>query len=93
MSNKHAKYFVYIPVNGNCIYISKELNKLQELSKNSEYYCSNCGTKSIYALIDTEKGETLMHLDYRTQTPKIAEKYLPWKYIEKIYTNREVINI
>ena len=93
MDIKKAKQFVYIPVNRDNIFISNNLQKLLEMSKSSEYFCSTCGVKTVYALIDTDRGETLMHLSKQSEKYVISERYLLWKYIPKIYSNRKIVNL
>lgn len=56
MEKEKAKKFLYLDKNLNTIFISKDLQKLLDKSDNQLFW--------VYAIIETQSGETLFEMDW-----------------------------
>ena len=94
MEAAKAKYFVYIPYKGKFIYTSKDLDAiLQKARENDEFYVEG-SLVQIYALLETESGETLCYMDYSYAGELIIMgRFIHWEYAKKHYFNRQIVQI
>lgn len=84
MDKEKAKEFLYD--DDNKIYISKDLQKLIDMN----------GGKliSIFAVLDTESGETLMHMDWAySGEPIIMGRFIHKEYFLDANSSQEIVYI
>lgn len=83
-----AKEFLYVPENEKKFYISKDLWKLIEMSgKRGLKYC-------IYAILETESGDTLMNMDWSySNEPIIMDRFIHLNYFLKHYWFKDIIKL
>lgn len=83
-----AKEFMYIPYEGSVIYISKDLWKLIEMCGRKGMHCN------MYAIIETESGDTMMFLDWSySDEPIIMGRFIHLSYFLDYYSNKEIIKL
>ena len=90
MDKEIAKAFIFDATeggfNGNTIYKSKDLQKLIDMNDGELYF--------IYAIIDTESGETLMNMDKAYDgEPIILGRFIHLDYFIKHYSNKQFIDL
>lgn len=68
------------------IFISKDLQRLLDMNDGELFF--------IYAIIDTESGETLMNMDWSySGEPIIMRRFIHLKYFLKYHWDKKVINL
>lgn len=83
MDKEKAKEYLFDDQNGHKIYISKDLQKLMDMNDGDLIF--------IYAVIETESGDTLMNMDWSySGEPIIMNRFIHKDYFIK-YKNKEVI--
>lgn len=86
MDKSVAKSFVYRDVNTDKVYVSKDLQKLLDKS------CNKLST--IYAVIDTESGETLMDMDWAySGEPIIMGRFIHKEFYFSMYDDEDIIDL
>ena len=90
MDKEKAKAFLFDASNGGnlCVnlYKSKDLQKLLDMNNGELFF--------IYAIIDTESGETLMNMDWSySGEPIIMGRFLHLEYFLRHYWNKKVIDL
>ena len=94
MDAAKAKYFVYIPYEGKHIYTSKDLNAIMQKARETDRFYVEGSLEWIYALVETESGETLFYMDYSyAGEPIIMGRFIHWDYMKKHHFNRDIIKI
>lgn len=85
METVKAKEFLFDSPKRNKIYISKDLQKLMDMNDGELFF--------IYAVIETESGDTLMNMDFSySREPIIMGRFLHKDFLLK-YKAKEVILI
>ena len=85
MDKEIAKEYIFDDQNSHKIYISKDLQKLMDMNNGELYF--------IYAVIETESGDTLMNMEWSySQEPIIMRRFIHKDYFIK-YKNKEVITL
>ena len=88
MDKERAKEFLFDAeiINENKIYISKDLQKLMDMNEGKLI--------SIFAVVETESGDTLMNMDWSySGEPIIMGRFIHKEYFLQANSNQEVINI
>lgn len=88
MDKERAKEFLFDAeiINEDKIYISKDLQKLIDMN--------NGKLISIFAVVETESGDTLMNMDWAySGEPIIMDRFLHKDYFLKANSSQEVIRI
>ena len=88
MDKEKAKEFLFDAdiINENKIYISKDLQKLIDMNEGKLI--------SIFAVIETESGDTLMNMDWSYDgEPIIIDRFIHKDYFLKANGNQKIINI
>lgn len=86
MDKERAKGFLYAPEEGKKICVSKDLQKLLDLSDNRLI--------NIYAILETESGDTLMNMDWSySGEPIIMDRFIHLEYYLDHYWFKEVIKL
>ena len=87
MDKEKAKEFIFCPHEGqNKIYISKDLQRLMDMNDGELVW--------IYAVIETESGDTLMNMDWAySGEPIIMNRFIHKDYFMKHYWFYEVVNL
>ena len=85
MDKEKAKEFLFDNQNTHKIYISKNLQKLIDMNGGELFF--------IYAVVETESGDTLMYMDWSyAGEPIVMQRFIHKEYFLK-YKNKEIINI
>lgn len=91
MDKEKAKEF-WFDATHNCngnqgkIYISKDLQKLMDMNDGELFF--------IYAVIETESGDTLMHMDWSySGEPIIMRRFIHAEYFRKHHWNKEFVKL
>ena len=83
MDKEKAKEYLFDDQKGHNIYISKDLQKLMDINDGDLLF--------IYAVIETESGDTLMNMEWSySGEPIIMHRFIHKDYFIK-YKNKEVI--
>ena len=83
MDKEKAKEYLFDDQKGHKIYISKDLQKLMDMNDGDLFF--------IYAVIETESGDTLMNMELSySGEPIIMRRFIHKDYFIK-YKNKEVI--
>lgn len=83
MDKERAKEYLFDDQNSHKIYISKDLQKLIDMNDGDLPF--------IYAVIETESGDTLMNMDWSySGEPIIMNRFIHKDYFIK-YKNKEAI--
>ncbi len=83
MDKEKAKEYLFDDQNSHKIYISKDLQKLMDMNDGDLLF--------IYAVIETESGDTLMNMEWSySGEPIIMHRFIHKDYFIK-YKNKEVI--
>lgn len=83
MDKEKAKEYLFDDQDRNKIYISKDLQKLMDMNNGELFF--------IYAVIETESGDTLMNMEWSySGEPIIMRRFIHKDYFIK-YKNKEVI--
>ena len=86
MDKERAKSFMYTPEEGKKIYMSKNLQDLLDLSNNSLI--------NIYAILETESGDTLCNMDWSySGEPIIMDRFIHLEYYLDHYWFKEIIKL
>lgn len=90
MDKEKAKAFLFDATYGkNCdekMYKSKDLQRLLDMN--------NGNLQFIYAIIDTESGETLMHMDWSySNEPIIMRRFIHLEYFLKFYEDIKLVDL
>ena len=90
MDKEKAKAFLYDATHGGdnrkVLFVSKDLQRLLDLNNGELFF--------VYAIIDTESGETLMNMDWSySQEPIIMRRFIHLDYFLKYHSNCKVINL
>lgn len=90
MDKEKAKAFLYdaTHVDNDCksMYKSKDLQRLLDMNNGELIF--------IYAIIDTESGETLMYMDWSySDEPIIMGRFIHLDYFLKYHWNEKVIDL
>lgn len=84
MDKERAKSFMYAP--DEKIYMSKNLQDLLDLSNNSLTY--------IYAILETESGDTLCNMDWSySGEPIIMDRFIHLEYYLNHYWFKEIVKL
>lgn len=85
MDKEKAKEFLFDDQKRHKIYISKDLQKLIDMNDGELFF--------IYAVIETESGDTLMNMDWSYDgEPIIMRRFIHKEYLIK-YKNKDIIKI
>lgn len=85
MDKEKAKEYLFDDPKTHKIYISKELRKLMDMNDGELFF--------IYAVLETESGDTLMEMDWSyAEEPIIMHRFIHKDYLIK-YKNKEVIYV
>ena len=85
MDKEKAKEYLFDDPKSHKIYISKDLQKLMNMNDGELFF--------IYAVIETESGDTLMEMDWSySGEPIIMRRFIHKDYLIK-YKNKEVITL
>jgi hypothetical protein len=85
MDKERAKEFLFDCPNTNKFYISKNLQTLLDMNDGDLYF--------IYAVVETESGDTLMNMDWSySGEPIIMGRFIHKDYLIK-YKGNEIINV
>ena len=85
MEKEKAKEYLFDDPETHNMYISKDLQKLMDMNDGNLFF--------IYAVIETESGDTLMHMDWNyAGEPIIMSRFIHKEFLLK-YKNKEVIKI
>ena len=85
MDKEKAKEYLFDDPETHKIYISKDLQKLMDMSGGELYY--------IYAVLETETGDTLMDMDWSyAGEPIIMHRFIHKDYLIN-YKNKEIVNV
>ncbi len=83
MDKEEAKEYLFDDIDRHKIYISKDLQKLMDMNNGELFF--------IYAVIETESGDTLMNMEWSySGEPIIMRRFIHKDYFIK-YKNKEVI--
>ena len=90
MDKEKAKAFLFDATHGknHCktLYKSKDLQRLLDMNDGKLFF--------IYAIIDTESGETLMNMDWSySEEPIIIGRFIHLEYFLKYHWNKKVIDL
>lgn len=86
MDKEKAKEFIFHDKESHIIYISKDLQKLLDKSEGELFF--------IYAVLETESGETLMKMDWSyAQEPIIMSRFLHTEFFFKFYSDDKQIRL
>ena len=88
MDKERAKEFLFDAeiIGENKIYISKDLQKLIDMNGGRLI--------SIFAVVETESGDTLMHMDWAySGEPIIMGRFLHKEYFLEANYSQEVVNV
>lgn len=90
MEKEKAKAFLFDASHGknHCmnLYKSKDLQRLMDMNDGELFF--------IYAIIDTESGETLMNMDWSySEEPIIIGRFIHLEYFLKSHWNKKVIDL
>lgn len=85
MDKEKAKEYLFDDPESHKIYISKDLQKLMNMNDGELFF--------IYAVIETESGDTLMEMDWSySGEPIIMRRFIHKDYLIE-YKNKEVITL
>ena len=85
MDKEKAKEFLFDDQETHKMYISKDLQKLIDMNDGKLFF--------IYAVIETESGDTLMEMDWNyAGEPIIMRRFIHKEFLTK-YKNKDIINI
>jgi hypothetical protein len=85
MDKEKAKEYLFDDPKSHKIYISKDLQKLMNMNDGELFF--------IYAVIETESGDTLMEMDWSySGEPIIMRRFIHKDYLIE-YKNKEVITL
>lgn len=85
MDKEWAKEYLFDSKDEHKIYISKDLQKLMDMNNGELFF--------IYAVVETESGDTLMEIDWSyAGEPIIMHRFIHKDYFIK-FKNKEVVNI
>ena len=86
MDKERAKEFLLDDDDNGKIYISKDLQKLLDMNENSLI--------GIFAVLETESGETLMHMDWAfSGEPIIMGRFIHKEFFLDANSHKEVVHI
>lgn len=86
MDKESAKEFLFLSRKERKIYISKNLQELLDMNKNELFW--------IYAVLETESGETLMKMDWSySGEPIIMERFIHLDFFLKFHSLYKIIRI
>ena len=90
MDKEKAKAFLFDATHGksHCmsLYKSKDLQRLLDMNDGELFF--------IYAIIDTESGETLMNMDWSySEEPLIMGRFIHLEYFLKYHWDKKVIDL
>ena len=90
MDKEKAKAFLFDATHGesHCmtLYKSKDLQRLLDMNNGELFF--------IYAIIDTESGETLMNMDWSySEEPIIMGRFIHLEYFLKYHWNKKVVDL
>lgn len=90
MDKEKAKAFLFDATHGNkhcmTLYKSKDLQRLLDMNNGELFF--------IYAIIDTESGETLMNMDWSySEEPIIMNRFIHLEYFLKYHWDKKVIDL
>jgi len=86
MDKERAKEFMYAPDEGKKIYMSKDLQSLLDINGNRLI--------NIYAILETESGDTLMNIDWSySGEPIIMDRFIHLEYYLDHYWFKEIIKL
>lgn len=86
MDKSLAKSFVYRDIKTDKVYVSKDLQKLLDMSSNR--------LNTIFAVIDTESGETLMYMDWAySGEPIIMGRFIHKEFYFSMYEDEDIIDL
>lgn len=90
MEKEKAKAFLFDASHGEnycmSLYKSKDLQRLLEMNNGELFF--------IYAIIDTESGETLMNMDWsNSEEPIIMNRFIHLDYYLKYHWDKKVIDL
>ena len=86
MDKEKAKEFLFHDEDSRKIYLSKDLQKLMDMNDGKLFW--------IYAVIETESGDTLMNMDFAySGEPIIMNRFIHKNYFMHHYHSYEVVNI
>lgn len=85
MDKEISKEFLFDEKKSNNIYISKDLQKLLDMNDGELFF--------IYAVIETDSGDTLMNMDWNyAGEPIIMGRFIHKDFLLK-FKNKNIINI
>ena len=85
MEKEKAKEYLFDDKKSHKIYISKDLQKLMDMNDGELFF--------IYAVIETESGDTLMNMEWSySGEPIIMRRFIHKEYFIK-YKNKDIIEI
>lgn len=85
MDKEKAREYLFDSQDEHKIYISKDLQKLMDMNSGELFF--------IYAVVETESGDTLMEMDWSyAGEPIIMHRFIHKDYFIK-FKNKEVVNI
>ena len=89
MDKEKAKAYLFDAThNGDCmtLYKSKDLQKLLDMNDGELFF--------IYAILETESGDTLMHMDWSySGEPIIMDRFIHLDYFLKYHWNKELVDL
>ena len=90
MDKEKAKAFLYDATHGNddckSMYKSKDLQRLLDMNNGKLIF--------IYAIIETESGETLMNMDWSySNEPIIMDRFIHLDYFLEYHWNKKIIDL
>ena len=90
MDKEKAKAFLFDAThNGNScktLYKSKDLQKLIDMNNGELFF--------IYAILETESGDTLMNMDWSySEEPIIMQRFIHLDYFLKYHWNKKVVDL
>lgn len=87
MDKERAKEFIYAPHDEKKIYISKDLQKILDIKRTPQLLW-------IYAVLETESGDTLCNMDYAySGEPIIMDRFIHKDFFMEHYWFKEIINL
>lgn len=85
MDKERAKEYLFDDHTRHKIFVSKDLQKLMDMNEGELFF--------IYAVIDTESGETLMNMEWSySGEPIIMRRFIHKDYFVR-YRNKQVIEL
>ena len=88
MDKEKAKAFLFDATHTGCmtLYKSKDLQKLIDMNNGDLFF--------IYAIIETESGDTLMNMDWSySGEPIIMDRFIHLDYFLKYHWNKKIITL